>query len=240
LIRRVVVIVPAANEEASIGRSLASVAAARSSLYRSNVSAQVQILVVLDDCADATASIAQRFADVRPLTISARNVGAARRAGAAAALRAGRPSETWLASTDADSEVPADWLTAMMMMARQGAHLVLGTVLPGDGLDSATRAAWLARHHLRDDHPHVHGANLGIRGDAYLALGGWPPLTAGEDVGLVGRAAQASHLRIMRTASIPVVTSARRAARAPGGFSSYLRALSTVGAAVRQPAEARP
>jgi len=231
LIRRVAVIVPAANEEAAIGRCLTTVAAARSSLYRSSLSVRVQILVVLDDCADATGSIAERFADIRPLAIAARNVGAARRAGAAAALRAGRPSETWLASTDADSEVPADWLTAMMTMARQGAHLVLGTVLPGDGLDMATRAAWLARHHLRDDHPHVHGANLGIRGDAYLALGGWPPLAAGEDADLAGRAVQASHLRIVRTASIPVVTSPRRAARAPDGFSGYLHALGTAGPA---------
>ena len=230
MIRRVAVIVPAANEEASIGRCLTSIAAARSSLYRSSVSVQVQILVVLDDCADTTASIAARFADVRPLAIAVRNVGAARRAGAAAALRGGRPSETWLASTDADSEVPADWLTGMMTMARRGAHMVLGTVLPGDGLDAATRVAWLARHHLREDHPHVHGANLGIRGDAYLALGGWPPLAAGEDSDLAGRAMRASHLRIARTASIPVVTSPRLAARAPGGFSGYLRALGTAGA----------
>ncbi|HEX9065413.1 MAG TPA: glycosyltransferase [Streptosporangiaceae bacterium] len=225
------VIVPAANEEAVIGRCLASVAAARSSLYRSSVRAQVQILVVLDDCVDATAAIAARFADIRPLAIAARNVGAARRAGAAAALRSGHPSETWLASTDADSEVPADWLTTMVTIASRGAHLVLGTVLPGDGLDAGTRAAWLARHHLRDDHPHVHGANLGIRGDAYLALGGWPPLSAGEDIDLAGRAARASHLRIVRTATIPVLTSPRRAARAPRGFSGYLSALGAVGAA---------
>jgi glycosyltransferase involved in cell wall biosynthesis len=230
LIRRVAVIVPAANEETRIGRCLTSVAAARSNLYRSTLSAQVQIVVVLDNCADKTASIAQRFADSRPIAISAGNVGVARRVGAAAALHTGRPSETWMASTDADSQVPADWLTAMMAMARQGAHLVLGTVLPGDGLDAATRAEWLARHHLRDDHPHVHGANLGIRGDSYLALGGWPPLMTGEDADLAGRAAQASHLRIVRTAAIPVVTSPRTTARAPRGFAGYLRDLATADA----------
>jgi glycosyltransferase involved in cell wall biosynthesis len=225
LIRPGAVIVPAANEEASIGRSLTSVAAARSNLYRSAISAQVQILVVLDNCSDNTARIAERFSDVRPIAIAASNVGAARRAGAAAVLHTGRASETWLASTDADSEVPADWLTVMLAMARQGAHLVLGTVLPGHDLDTATRREWQDRHHLRDDHPHVHGANLGIRGDAYLALGGWPPLMTGEDTDLAGRAAQASHLRIVRTAAIPVVTSPRTTGRAPGGFSGYLRAL---------------
>jgi glycosyltransferase involved in cell wall biosynthesis len=223
LIRRVAVIVPAANEEATIGRCLASVAAARSTLYRCDVRAQVAILVVLDGCTDATAAIAAQFSDARPIVIGARNVGAARQAGAAAALRGGRPSETWLASTDADSEVPADWLSRMTALARQGAHLVLGTVLPGDSLDPAVRAAWLARHRLREGHPHVHGANLGIRGDAYLALGGWTPRATGEDADLARRAAAASHLHIIRTATIPVVTSPRVTARAPGGFASYLR-----------------
>jgi len=62
-----------------------------------------------------------------------------------------------------------------------------------------------------------HGANLGIRGDTYLALGGWPELASGEDAELARRAAVAGHLRIARTASIPVVTSTRRAGRAPLG-----------------------
>jgi hypothetical protein len=66
-----------------------------------------------------------------------------------------------------------------------------------------------SRHHLRDGHPHVHGANLGIRGDTYLALGAEPSLRAGEDVELVRRAMAAGHLRISRTAAIPVLTSPR-------------------------------
>jgi Virulence factor BrkB len=42
-------------------------------------------------------------------------------------------------------------------------------------------------------------------------------------------AARTGHLWISRTASIPVVTSVRRTGRAPRSFSSYLRALGTVG-----------
>jgi hypothetical protein len=169
---------------------------------------------VLDACQDATGMIAARFGGVRTMAIAARSVGAARRAGARAALAAGPAAELWLASTDADSEVPPYWLTAMAAEARRGADLA-----------PDVRAEWLARHRLRDGHPHVHGANLGIRGDAYLALGGWRPLVTGEDADLAGHAARARYLRITRTASIPVVTSARPAGRAPGGFSSYLRAL---------------
>ena len=35
--------------------------------------------------------------------------------------------------------------------------------------------------HRNGTHGHVHGANMGFRGDAYLAAGGWYPLASGED-----------------------------------------------------------
>jgi glycosyltransferase involved in cell wall biosynthesis len=230
LIRHVAVVVPAANEERLIGQCLGSVRAARGHLYRSRAGIQVRIVVVVDGCGDATAAITAASGDVQPVMITAGSVGAARRAGASAALAsAGPASELWLANTDADSEVPVNWLTSMVTEARLGTHVVLGTVTPGPGLAPAARAEWASRHHLRDGHPHVHGANFGIRGDAYLALGGWQPLATGEDADLARRAALAGHLRISRTASIPVMTSVRRDGRAPRGFSGYLRALDTTG-----------
>jgi glycosyltransferase involved in cell wall biosynthesis len=228
VIRRLAVVVPAADEEQRIGRCVAAIVAARSHLYRATARVQVQVIVVLDACQDATAARAGAYGDVRLVTVRARNVGAARRAGARAALQGGAPaSELWLANTDADTQVPPDWLSYMVAESRRGVHMVLGTALPGPALDPAARADWLSRHHLRDGHPHVHGANLGIRGDAYLALGGWQPQATGEDVDLAGRAARAGHLRVLRTAAIPVVTSVRARGRAPRGFSSYLRALPT-------------
>jgi glycosyltransferase involved in cell wall biosynthesis len=231
VIRRLAVIVPAANEEGLIGACLASIRAARRHLHGSGANVHVRIVVVLDGCTDGTAVIAARSGDVQPVTISARSVGTARRAGAAAALAAGgRPGELWLANTDADCEVPVHWLTSMVTEARLGAHVVLGTALPGPGLRPPDRAEWASRHHLRDGHPHVHGANFGIRGDAYLALGGWQPLPTGEDAEMARRAARSGHLRVTRTASIPVVTSVRADGRAPRGFSSYLRALGATGA----------
>jgi glycosyltransferase involved in cell wall biosynthesis len=228
VIRRVAVIVPAADEEQRIARCLASIHSAQHHLSRRAAHVQVQVIVALDSCRDGTAAVCASFPRVTTVTTTSRSAGAARRAGSTAALRrlAGPVSELWLASTDADSEVPADWLTVMVTAAGHGADLVLGTVLPGPGLTAAARARWLARHHLRDGHPHVHGANLGIRAGAYLALGGWPPLAVGEDAELARRAVAAGHVRITRTATIPVVTSPRTAARAPLGFSSYLRALS--------------
>lgn len=228
MIRDVAVIVPAASEEHRIARCLTSIEVAARHLAQHHPGLRARVVVALDGCTDATAAICAAFPAVTTVTTTARNVGAARRAGTRAALsdRAGPPGDLWLASTDADSAVPADWLAAMVTAAGDGAGLVLGTVLPGPGLGPAARARWLARHHLRDGHPHVHGANLGIRADAYLALGGWRPLAAGEDTDLARRAAAASWLPVCRTAAIPVVTSTRRTGRAPRGFSSYLRALS--------------
>jgi hypothetical protein len=225
------VIVPAADEEEHVGDCLSAIRAAAADVYRA-AGIRVRVVLVLDRCLDQTAAIARRSAGVELVTAGARNVGAARRAGAGRALAGpGRASELWLASTDADSQVPVRWLTGMLAEARAGAHLVLGTVVPGPGLGPARRRAWAGRHHLRDGHPHVHGANLGIRGDAYLALGGWPALPTGEDAELARRATAAGHVRIARTAAIPVVTSTRRAGRAPQGFSGYLRDLSPGGLA---------
>lgn len=230
MIRRVAVVVPAANEERLIGKCLSSISVARRHLHRSRADIRVRIVVALDDCGDSTAAIAAASGDVQLVTITAGSVGTARRAGASAALAGTGPtSELWLANTDADCEVPVNWLTSMVNEARLGAHVVLGTVVPGPGMRPSARAEWAGRHHLRDGHPHVHGANFGIRGDAYLALGGWQPLVTGEDADLARRAALTGHLRISRIASIPVVTSVRRDARAPRGFSSYLRALDAAG-----------
>jgi Glycosyl transferase family 2 len=228
VIRRMAVIVPAADEEEHIGDCLSAIRAAAADLYR-GAGIPVRVILVLDRCLDRTAAIAGRSAGVELVTVSARNVGAARRAGAGRALAGPGPaSELWLASTDADSQVPVRWLTGMLAEARAGVQLVLGTVVPGPGLCPAHRRDWAVRHQLRDGHPHVHGANLGIRGDAYLALGGWPALPTGEDAELARRARASGHLRIARTAAIPVVTSTRQTARAPHGFSSYLRELSPV------------
>jgi glycosyltransferase involved in cell wall biosynthesis len=227
LIRRLAVIVPAANEERRIASCLASIGAARAHLSQRHAnSVQVQVFVVLDDCRDQTAAIVRRFPGVRPIAIRAGRVGAARHAGALAAIGSAPPArELWLANTDADCAVPRDWLSFMVAESRRDNQMVLGTVLPSPGLPATLKKAWLSRHHLREGHPHIHGANFGIRADTYLTLGGWQPVTRGEDVDLARRAAAAGHLRITRTASIPVVTSSRTEARAPGGFASYLTAL---------------
>ena len=67
----------------------------------------------------------------------------------------------------------------------------------------------------------MHGANLGFRAAAYLQAGGFPDVPTAEDHALVTALAAAGG-RVLRTRALTVVTSARREARAPNGFSHYL------------------
>ena len=132
----------------------------------------------------------------------------------------------WLATTDADSEVPPDWLVAQLQLARDGAEAVAGTiqVADWDGYPIGSGERFLQLYEPSgsgDGHDHVHGANLGVRADAYLAAGGFAPLITGEDHAM-WRALRARPRVASR--GLAVTTSARRRARAPDGFSSFLRA----------------
>jgi len=221
----IAVIVPAHNEEQLVAQCLASVHRAaeqvRDTAHRPPA---VTVVAVLDDCSDRTERIVAADSAVHALRVRHRQVGAARRAGAQHAIGAGRARAGWLASTDADSEVPGNWLTGMLGLARAGADLVLGTVEPSAGLQPSVLLRYRSGYHQWNGHGHVHGANLGISVDAYRSLGGWPARAFDEDVALVRRA-EAAGLAIARTAAIPVRTSSRQVGRAPSGYAAYLAAL---------------
>ncbi len=226
MIRHVAVVVPAADEEERIAACLEALSRASARFTADRPLVTVQIVVVLDSCHDRTAEIVAAHPGVRTAVTDARCVGVARALGTAVATDLDiAPDEIWTAHTDADSQVPGDWLTAMVTAAEEGMDLVLGTVTPSNELLRPTRIAWENRHRLADGHPHVHGANLGIRAATLARLGGWRPLASGEDADLVARAGAAC-VPTQRTGAIPVHTSARADGRAPEGFSSYLRALS--------------
>lgn len=238
---RVHVVIPARNEEAVLAACLRSVRRAAWQARLARPAVRVEVLVVLDSCTDGTAALLAAFPEVTGLPVAHGRVGATRAAGvlAAVATTAADPDHVWLASTDADSEVPGDWLTVQLDHADQGAHAVVGTVRParsGDPARPGRRGTvpatdllvpWHARHVVHDGHPHVHGANLGVRLDRYVAVGGFDPLEEHEDVRLVERLV-ASDAVVVRTSAGRVTTSGRRDGRTPGGFAAYLRRLEGV------------
>jgi len=213
----IAVIVPAHNEAADIGRCLESITvAARHPGLRGE---PVVAVVALDACTDKTPDVCLHHGAVA-ISIEARCVGVARAAAANHALGLGA---RWIASTDADTHVPSDWL---WKQANCGTDAFCGVVEVRDWLDypAAVHQAFAGRELARDGHRHIHGANLGVSAAAYQEVGGFPPLVTGEDVALV-QALQRSGATIAWRARPVVTTSARRSARAPKGFSGFLRAL---------------
>jgi len=178
----------------------------------------VDVTVAADGCLDDTTRVARGFRGVRVIELESSNVGAARAAGAAGALRRGA---LWLANTDADSVVPPHWLAHQVALEAAGWDVMVGTVRPDfEELDAEQREAWLGTHHSGEPNGHVHRANLGVRASAYRASGGYRALTEHEDVDLVARL---EGFRVIASDAAEVVTSGRRFGRTPGGYARFLR-----------------
>ena len=230
---RLGVVIPARDEEELLPSCLRALTVAAEECR-----SPVRVVVVADRCTDRTVEVARAAgAEVLDSRCDGGNVGAARGVGVrwllAEAARAGVPPElVWVASTDADSTVPPDWLTLHDTAAESGVDALVGTVAVGDwaGFPPDVVAMFEGRYTAWKGagpsavHPHVHGANLGVRGSAYLACGGFPSVPVSEDVALV-LGLEALGAPILRTPASPVLTSARRRPRAQGGFGSVLEGL---------------
>ncbi|MDB5828942.1 MAG: glycosyl transferase family 2, partial [Variovorax sp.] len=218
------IVIPAHNEAEHIGATLAAVT--RAAIHPSLDGEPVRVMVVLDSCDDDTGAIAATYCrahDVTMLPLSVRNVGMARAAGAAQLLDDGA---RWLAFTDADTIVSPDWLVTQLA---QDADAVCGSIGIDDWSAHGTHSDFIRDHFARtytdaDGHRHIHGANLGVSAEAYRRVGGFMPLACSEDVALV-EALQAAGARIAWSAAPRVSTSARRNARARGGFGDTLLAV---------------
>ncbi|MEL4506000.1 glycosyltransferase [Luteococcus sp. H138] len=221
------VVVPACNEQDTLPDTLRHLDGAVIALAAIRPDVVVRRLVVLDGCTDRSAEVARAHGcDALPVTV--RNVGAARRAGVDWALAqhgTADPRSLWIACTDADTHVPRNWLDEQVRCATTGIDVLVGTVVPDGRLDPGRMRAWLQRHDLREGHHHVHGANLGFRASAYLAVGGFAAIGAHEDVDLVERLRRQPGVVVSSTDRNRVVTSSRLRGRAPAGFSRYLKAL---------------
>lgn len=221
------VVIPARNEEESLPSTLASVERAVAELRARHSGMSVSVTVVLDACTDRTAAVVEGQPDLTTVAVAFACVGASRAAGVRAASVGDDPVRTWIANTDADTLVPADWLVVQVELADAGADVVTGTVEPdATGLTPDLLSRWWARHTLAEGHPHVHGANLGVRLHAYESAGGFTAMDAHEDVDLLGRLVAGGHAHVA-TARIHAVTSARLQGRAPEGFAHYLGELAT-------------
>lgn len=219
MLTRFAVVVPAHDEQDLLPGCLTALRVAGG-----GVACPTEVIVVADTCTDATARLAEA-AGAHVVTVTAGNVGRARAAGMAYALRHGIDG-LWLATTDADSRVGPGWLAWHARHAARGTDVLAGTVTVQDWSPwpDAVRRAYELRYRAAlttTGHRHVHGASLGCAAEPYVRLGGFAPVGHDEDRDLVARATAAG-MRVVHDAGCPVVTSARPVARAPAGFAAHL------------------
>ena len=237
-IRAIAVVVPVHNEEAYLPTCIRYLKKAAAHAIRRRPYLTVSMIFVMDRCTDASHRIVRHAAeeDTNVIMVPVNNgsVGLTRSAGTAHALelleRTGTPAEqAWLAYTDADTRVPTDWLSTLLNYADTGVDAVVGTVEPDrEELEERLFKLWEANYNRGEDHSHIHGANLGLRASTYLAVEGFAPLAAHEDVDLVERV-KALGFRVRATGTIQVITSGRLTGRAPDGFAAYLAKLAEDG-----------
>jgi glycosyltransferase involved in cell wall biosynthesis len=224
----IAIVIPARDEEELLPRCLRSVQNARRMLPPHIKS---DLIVVADQSTDSTFEIARNLVQGDGIVVEAELgcVGAVRALGARLALERyrGARNHCWLANTDADCQVPATWLQAHLASADAGFAAVAGII----DVDSFAEHESLVFERFRltylihpdGTHPHVHGANLGVRADAYLQAGGWQDLCTAEDHDLWRRLKSTRHKRVS-DARLCVLTSGRRFGRAPLGFAGALAA----------------
>jgi len=220
------VLIPARDEEILLPRCLASVLAACAALPQG---VTYDIVVAADSSTDNTLAIAQQFLHAYGAVVStsAGVVGCARALAAQVALArySGPLDRCWLANTDADCAVPEAWLADQLALARGDVEAIAGIIdvdtfaEHGPAVPSRFHSSYVI--YPDGSHPHVHGANLGVRADAYQRAGGWAPLSTAEDHDLWRRLAS-SGSRSRSIGRMKVLTSGRRLGRAPHGFAAAL------------------
>ncbi|MFT4100392.1 MAG: glycosyltransferase [Burkholderiaceae bacterium] len=187
----IAVIVPAHNEAQRIGRCLASVQ--RAARHPSLAGETVMIIVVADDCSDATEAVAREAGAVTTCT-SGRGASVARTAGADMAVWAGA---RWLAFVNAHAIVAEDWLAAQL--AAQ-ADVVCGRTALHDATTPSVGGG------IR-----VHAGNFGVRAATYCKSTGFASCVDDDDLAL-GRALAATGALIVRCDTVSATA---------GGLDAY-------------------
>ncbi len=233
-----IVVIPARNEEELIGGTLRSVVNALDSA--SSRLGHSAVVVVADRCTDQTTLIANQVLRNRNCSMvwecDAGTVGRAREIGVElgrAALTGRGSSRVWIASTDADTIVPRDWVSKQLHEADAGFEAIAGTVDIGVGIgvDNVSepssevmkrfRATYTDLLPKRGAHGHVHAANMGFRLDAYDHAGGWGRLARSEDRDLWTRLEMRGR-SVKAIVDLTVTTSGRVSGRVPDGFADFL------------------
>ncbi|AUS77066.1 family 2 glycosyl transferase [Actinoalloteichus sp. AHMU CJ021] len=233
MIGAVGVVVPARDEAELVGACLRSVLRSVRALPPGVESA---VCVVADRCADPTEVVARHaLAGHRRVVVLGNDaeltIGEVRDLGvdSVRTLLSAHPAErTLLLHTDADTVVTPRWASEHLARCAEGAHAVAGAARlsspPTSRLARIRYRDVLERARRPEGHGNVYGANLGVRADAFEAVGGFGAVAHGEDHGL-WRRLDAGGFRVRYDSAATVITSGRVVGRAPSGLAALLASL---------------
>jgi glucosyl-3-phosphoglycerate synthase len=238
-----IVVVPARDEALRIAACLQAL-----SVQLEMTADSYEVILILDGCRDHTLDVIQQTTRAlhQPVChtitlLRSQGVGRARRLGMDIACRRlmqlGR-GEGLIASTDADTTVAPDWLSAQLALTRAGAEAIGGlieldpterqalapqaiTVRDRGALQRLTDAIEQATGPAVVEHHHFSGASLALTASAYDCAGGLPVRAALEDEALA-QALTRQGIAIHRSRRVRVRTSARTDGRAPRGLAQDL------------------
>lgn len=237
---RICVVVPARNEEELIGSCLRALGGQEGVSYK-----EYEVLLVLDGCTDGSEACVRDLAASYPalrlylLDGPGKGSGHARRVGMETACdrlhAVGRP-HALISSTDADTIVAPDWISAQLAAAECGARAIGGRIeLADDGTVPKALLEWhLTRGNSRyrkllsepapsgkTEHWQFSGASMALTSAVYRKVGGLEPRDALEDEQLE-RVLREHGIPIERLLSVRVTTSARLVGRAGQGLAHDL------------------
>ncbi|MER2263613.1 glycosyltransferase [Methylobacterium oxalidis] len=244
------VAIPVRNEAERIGECLRALDA-----QEGLGASELGVVLFLNNCTDGTAHVVASLPPPRRLVVrviervfAGANAGWARREAMEVAAtwleEGGDDADGVILTTDADSRVPADWVSRNLAAITEGVDAVAGRValdeveaarLPVSlhargSLEGAYEALLTELEALIDPVPHdpwprhwtTSGATLAVRLAAYRRVGGMPPLAVGEDKAFVS-SLLSSNARVRHDPDILVVTSGRLDGRAPGGAADTMK-----------------
>ncbi len=242
---RHVVAIPVKNEERHILPCLQALAGQRESRA-------FEVLLLLNDCTDATVPIVKDASKRMPFALhlyecnlpaERASAGLARRIAMEQAATHAGPRGILL-TTDADSRVAPDWFSNNIVAIAEGADAVAGRVemnaedaaeLPRELIEDEERVQTLASmldeiiSRLDPDkadpwprHVQHSGASIAVTADMFRRAGGIPDIPVGEDRAFF-RALQRVDARIRHCPQTLVTVSGRIHGRAKGGMADTMR-----------------
>jgi glycosyltransferase involved in cell wall biosynthesis len=190
------VVIPAYNEEKTIGQTL-------DSLVAQKTTQQFEVIIVDNNSTDKTASIVRRYKDTLRISLikeQKKGRSPARRAGFAEA------SGTIIFSTDADTIVPVDWIEKM------AAHFSEESTVAVTGICRINDCGWVINtlvnmyqhvstllYYSLFGHTWLSGFSFAIRKNIYEKAGGFDPeLNCHEDTELSHRVKILGKIAVVR------------------------------------------